>query len=89
MLPTDGMTNAMENPACFGQSSFNPEAEGPCCRRSTMRISGLWPCPILPLLFSEGNFGKSQFSSVPGLPPSGHAGWPGLRGEGNGRAALC
>lgn len=41
------------------------------------------------LLFSEGKFGKSHFSSVPGLPPSGHAGWPGLQGEGNGTAALC
>jgi len=68
LLPTDGMMNAMENPACFGQTSFTVRAEGPRCRRSTMRIAGLWPCPILPLLFSEGKFGKSQFSGVPGLP---------------------
>lgn len=68
LLPTDGMTNAMENPACLGQSSFIVKAEGPCCRTNTMRISGLWPCPILPLLFSEGKFGKSQFPGVPGLP---------------------
>ncbi|OPJ76601.1 hypothetical protein AV530_016256 [Patagioenas fasciata monilis] len=53
LLPTDRTMNAMENPACFGQN-FILEAEGPCYRRNTMRISGLWPCPILPLLFSEG-----------------------------------
>lgn len=33
-----------------------------------MRITGLWPCPVLPLLFSEGKFGKRQFSGVPGVP---------------------
>ena len=48
-----------------------------------MRISGLWPCPVLPVLFSEGEFGQSQFSGVPGLPqdmPAGQ-GW-----EGRGKA---
>lgn len=46
-----------------------------------MRISGLWLCPILPLLFSDSKFGKRQFSAVPGLPQDMPAG-QGCEGRG-------
>lgn len=49
--------------------------------RNAVRISGLWLCPILPLLFSEGKFGKSQLSGVPGLPQDMPAG-QGCEGRG-------
>lgn len=60
--------NTMENPAALGQRYFIAEEDGLYCWRNTVRISGSWPCPILPLLFSKGELGKSWLSDVPGLP---------------------
>lgn len=62
------MMNTMENPAALGQRYFIAEEDGLYCWRNTVRISGSWPCPILPLLFSKCELGKSWLSDVPGLP---------------------